>query len=180
MKSTKTIAAVAVFLMLSPFNLFADCPAISDHACCGGYTWRQYNFDLACATTTSNVTTTMMWCGEPSHRVAYPTTSTETVTYQYTIPTTSTGWEMRLAYNFDPGGNSANFERADYTLSRNGSQVQSGNIFYTNGQSSCQVAGPYGFSFNAGDILVITITMKTANSGSFAEVSNLNLFKVPA
>jgi hypothetical protein len=54
-----------------------------------------------------------MWCGEPAHRVAYPTTSTETVTYQYTIPTTST----------------SNFERADYTLTRNGSQVASGNIF---------------------------------------------------
>jgi hypothetical protein len=32
MKYTKAFATIAVFLMLSPFNLFADSPAISDHA----------------------------------------------------------------------------------------------------------------------------------------------------
>ena len=180
MKYTKAFSAVALFLLLSPGYLWADCPAISDHACCGGATWRTYTFDLACATVTSGVTTTTMWCGESAHRVAYPTTSTQTITYQYTIPTTSNGWEIRVDYNFDYGGNTSNYERADYTLTRQGSQVASGNIFFTNTQSSCAVGDIYNLSFTAGDILVVTITMQTASSGSYGEASNLTLFKSPA
>src|SRR5437764_11656634 len=86
-----------------------------------------------------------------------------TVKYQYTIPTISNGWEIRVDYNFDYGGNASNYERADCPRTRQGSQVASGNIFYTNTQSSCSV----------GDILVVTVTMQTASSGSYAEASNL-------
>jgi hypothetical protein len=50
MKSRKAFAAIAVFLMLSPGSLFADCPTISSQGCCGGYTWKWYSFTLDCAT----------------------------------------------------------------------------------------------------------------------------------
>jgi hypothetical protein len=181
MKSIKTFVVIGIFLMLSPGNLFASCPTISSHACCGSYTWKTYTFDLSCGgTSSSNVTTTTMWCGEPSHRVAYPTTSTETVTYYYVIPDTSSGWEIRLDYEFTNGGSTSNFNRADYTLTRNGSQVGSGNIYYTDVAASCAVGSLTGMSMNAGDLLQIVVTMRTASSGSYAETSNLTLFKVPA
>ncbi len=180
MRSVRTFVAFAVFLMLSPSNLFADCPAIGTHGCCGGYTWKSYTFDLSCASTTSGVTTSTMWCGGDAHRVAYPTTSTQTIQYQYTIPQTSTGWEIRLDYEFTNGGSTSNFNRADYTLVRNFVQVDSGNIYYTDVAASCQVGSANPISANAGDILTVTIQMRTANSGSYAEVQNLILFKVPA
>ncbi len=183
MKTSKSFVAVlGIALMLSPAQLFADCPTITGpHGCCGGITWRTYTFDLSCAgTSSSNVTTTTMWCGTPAHRVAYPTTSTETVTYQYVIPSNSTNWQIRLDYEFTNGGSTSNFNRADYTLTRNGSQIGSGNIYFTNTSASCVAGGIYGISANGGDLLTVTIQMRTANSGSYAEVGNLILFKSPA
>src|SRR5215212_7421805 len=173
-KYVKAFVAVGIFVMLSPGNLFADCPTITQSGCCGGYTWKTYTFDLSCGwTSSSNVTTGTMWCGEPVHRIAYPTTSTETVTYYYTIPSTSSNWEIRLDYEFTNGGSASNYARADYTVARNGSQIGSGNIFYTNSAASCAVGSAYPFSWNAGDLLTITVTMRTASSGSYAAVRNL-------
>ena len=180
MRNVKAFAALAVFLLMSPYNMFAACPSLATQGCCGGSTWKVYNFDLSCAATTSGVTTSTMWCGGAAHRVAYPTTSTQTIQYQYTIPETSTGWEIRLDYEFTNGGSTSNFNRADYTVTRNFTQVASGNIYYTDVAASCQVGSAYPLSLQQGDILVVTIQMRTANSGSYGEVQALTLFKVPA
>jgi hypothetical protein len=42
---------------------------ISSHACCGGYTWKTYAFDLTCPTVTSGVGTTTA-CSMSMHNVA--------------------------------------------------------------------------------------------------------------
>jgi hypothetical protein len=66
MKSRNAVAAVAVFLMLSPGSLFADCPDISSHACCGGgYTWKTYSFTTDCATISGGVSTITDRMGDP-------------------------------------------------------------------------------------------------------------------
>jgi len=42
------------------------------------------------------------------------------------------------------------------------------------------VATDYPNSWNAGDILVVTISLRATNSSSYARVAGLTLFKVPA
>ena len=179
MISKRTFAALGLFLILSPAHLYADCPAINSHSCCSGaITWKSYDFDLSCPSTSAGVGTST-GCSGDVHRVEYPT-SLATIQYQYTIPQTSTGWEIRLDYEFEDGGVGTNYNRADYELYRNFSLVSSGNIYYTSGDVWCGYASVSPLSFQQGDILVVTIEMKTATSGSWGEVSNLLLFKVPA
>lgn len=103
MKSRNAAVAVAVFLMLSPGSLFADCPTISSHACCGGgFTWKTYSFTLDCATISGGVSVvTDTNCSLGSVHSVSNNASTQTVVYQYTIPTTSTGWEIRVDYDFN-------------------------------------------------------------------------------
>jgi hypothetical protein len=179
MKSIKAIAAVGVFLLLSPGYLMADCPDISSHACCGGgYTWKTYAFDLTCPTVTSGVGTTTA-CSMSMHNVAN-NASTQTVTYQYTIPSTSTGWEIRVDYDFDNGGDTGNFIKAEYTVTRGGSTISSGTVLDRNTSWACGVASAYPLSWTAGDILTVTISLRATNSSSYARAAALTLFKVPA
>jgi hypothetical protein len=175
----KSFAALAVFLMLSPGMLFADCPSVSSSSCCGGYTWYTYAFELACGWTSSNnVGTGTMWCYNlPVHTVSYPVTSTETVTYQYTLPTSSSNWEIMFFVEFSNGGNGNNFVRADYTLTHNGVTGSSQNIFFSNSALSCSREDVWPISASAGDVLTITVQMKTASSGSYAQVSAPTLFR---
>jgi hypothetical protein len=181
MKSRKGFVALAVFLMLSPGSLFADCPSISSQACCGGYTWKWYNFTLDCATITSGVSTvTDPNCSLGDVHSVANVASTQTVTYQYTIPQSSTGWEIRVDYDFNNGGDTSNFIQASYTVTRGGTPVDGGTFLNRNTSWACGVASDNPNSWNAGDILVVTINLRATNSGSYARVDGLNLFKVPA
>lgn len=181
MKSRRAFVAVAVFLMLAPGSLFADCPDISSHACCGGYTWKTYSFTLDCATISSGVSTvTDTNCSLGSVHSVSNNASTQTVVYQYTIPTTSTGWEIRVDYDFNNGGDTGNSIKAEYTVTRGGSQIDSGTFLDRNTSWPCGVASDYPNSWNAGDILIVTISLRATNSSSYARVAGLTLFKVPA
>ena len=181
MNSRKAAVAVAVFLMLSPGSLFADCPTITSHGCCGGFTWKQYKFTLDCATISGSVSTiTDPNCSLGDVHSVANVASTQTVVYQYTIPTTSTGWEIRVDYDFNNGGDTSNFIKAEYTVTRGGNPVDSGTFLDRNTSWACGVASDYPNSWNAGDILIVTITLRATNSSSYARVDGLNLFKVPA
>jgi hypothetical protein len=182
MKSRKAFVAVAVFLMLSPGSLFADCPTISSHACCsGGYTWKTYTFTLDCATISGGVSTiTDPNCSLGDVHSVSNNASTQTVTYQYTVPTTSTGWEIRVDYDFNNGGDTSNFIQAAYTVTRSGSTIDSGTFLNRNTSWPCGVASDNSNSWNAGDILVVTISLRATNASSYARVDGLTLFKVPA
>jgi hypothetical protein len=182
MKSRKAFVALALFVMLLPGSLFADCPSISDHACCGGgYTWRTYSFTTDCASVTSGVSTiTDTNCSLGTVHSVSNNASTQTVTYQYTVPTTSTGYEIRVDYDFNNGGDTGNFIQASYTVTRSGSTIDSGTFLNRNTSWPCGVASDYPNSWNAGDILVVTISLRATNSSSYARVAGLTLFKVPA
>jgi hypothetical protein len=178
MKAHKLFLGVAVFLLLCPGYLYADCPAISSHGCCGGYTWKTYEFDLTCPITSAGVGTASA-CSMNMHSVA-GSSSTETVTYQYTIPSTSTGWEIRVDYDFNNGGDTSNFIKAEYTVTRGGSTISSGTVLNRNTSWACGVASASGLSWTAGDILTVTISLRAATAGSYARADPLSLFKVPA
>ena len=181
MNSRKAFVAVAVLLMLSPGSVFADCPTITSHACCGGATWKQYRFTLDCATITSGVSTiTDPNCNLGDVHSVSNNASTQTVTYQYTVPTTSTGWEVRVDYDFNNGGDTGNFITASYSVTRSGSTIDSGTFLNRNTSWACGVASDSSNSWNAGDILVVSISLRATNSSSYARVDGLNLFKVPA
>jgi hypothetical protein len=181
MRSRNAFVAVAVFLILSPASLYADCPTITSHGCCGGYTWKQYRFTLDCATISGGVSTiTDPNCSLGDVHSVSNNASTQTVTYQYTVPTTSTGWEIRVDYDFNNGGDTGNFIKAQYTVTRGGSLVDSGTFLDRNTSWACGVASDWPNSWNAGDILVVTISLRATNSSSYARVDGLNLFKVPA
>lgn len=181
MKSRKAFVAVAVFLMLSPGSLFADCPTITTHGCCGGYTWKTYTFTLDCATVSGGVSTvTDTNCSLGDLHSVSNNASTQTVVYQYTIPTTSSGWQIRLDYDFNNGGDTSNFIKAEYTVTRGGSGVDSGTFLDRNTSWACGVASDYPNSWNAGDILVVTISLRATNSSSYARADGLILFKSPA
>lgn len=101
--------------------------------------------------------------------------STQTVTYQYTVPTTSTGWEIRVDYDFNNGGDTSNFITAAYIVTRGGTPVDSGTFLNRNTSWPCAVSSDYPNSWNAGDIHVVTITLRATNSSSYARVDGLNL-----
>jgi hypothetical protein len=181
MKSRNAVVAVAVFLMLSPGSLFADCPTITTHGCCGGVTWKTYTFTLDCATISggvSVVTDTNCSLGD-MHSVSN-NASTQTVVYQYTIPTTSTGWQIRLDYDFNNGGDTSNFISAFYNVTRGGFSIDSGTFLARTDSWPCGVATDSPNSWNAGDILTVTASLRATNSSSYAKVDGLVLFKSPA
>lgn len=181
MKSRNAAVAVAVFLILSPGSLFADCPTITSHGCCGGYTWKTYAFTLDCATISGGVSTvTDSNCSLGEVHSVSNNASTQTVTYQYTVPTTSSGWQIRVDYDFNNGLDSSNFIKAEYTVTRGGSPVDSGTFLDRNTSWACGVASDYPNTWNAGDILVVTISLRATNSSSYARVDGLTLFKSPA
>lgn len=179
--SPRAFAAVAVFLLFAPDNLWADCPTITSLACCGGTTWKQYNFTLDCPTISSGVSTiTDPNCSLGDVHSVSNNASTQTVTYQYTIPTTSSGWEIRVDYDFSNGGDTSNFIKAEYVVTRGGSTIDSGTFLNRNTSWACGVASDSPNSWNAGDILTVTISLRATNSTSYTRVDGLNLFKVPA
>lgn len=181
MKSRNALVAVALFVLLTPGSLFADCPTITSHACCGGFTWKQYKFTLDCATISGGVsTTTDTSCSLGDVHYVNNQASTQTIVYQYTIPTTSSGWEIRVDYDFNNGGDTNNFIIADYTVSRSGSVIDSGTFLNKNTSWSCGVASDNPNSWNAGDILIVTVSINATNSTSYGKVDGLTLFKVPA
>ena len=181
MKSRNAVVAVAVFLMLSPGSLFADCPDISTHGCCGGYTWKTYTFTLDCATVSGGVSVvTDANCSLGDLHSVSNNASTQTVVYQYTIPSTSSGWQIRLDYDFNNGGDTSNFIQAAYTVTRGGSLIDSGTFLNLNTSWPCGVASDYPNSWNAGDILVVTVSLRATNSSSYARADGLILFKSPA
>lgn len=181
MTSKKSFAALALFLLLTPGSLFADCPTISSHSCCGGATWKQYRFDLSCAVTTSGVSTvTDTNCSLGDMHSVSNNANTQTVTYQYTIPSTSTGWEIRSDYDFNNGGDTSNFIKVEYVITRGGSTISSGTVVDRNTSQACGYASASPLSWTAGDILTVTISLRATNSTSYARVDNLTLFKVPA
>ena len=180
MNSVKAFIAVAV-LVLSAGSVYADCPTITSHGCCGGFTWKQYKFTLDCATVSGGVSTiTDPNCSLGDVHSVSNNASTQTVTYQYTVPTTSTGWEIRVDYDFNNGGDTSNFIKAQYAVTRSGSTVDSGTFLDRNTSWACGVASDNPNSWNAGDILTVTITLRATNSSSYARVDGLTLFKVPA
>lgn len=180
--SLKAFAAVGVFLMLSPGNLFADCPSIATQGCCGGFTWKVYDFTTDCPSVTSGVTVRTAVGSCPLGTVHYVSNnaSTQTITYQYIIPQTSTGWEIRVDYDFNNGGDTSNFIQASYNVTRSGSSIDSGTFLNTSSTTFCSVASDYPNSWNAGDFLTVTITIRATNSTSYGQVAGLTLFKVPA
>jgi hypothetical protein len=181
MTSKKSFIAIAVFLLLTPGSLFADCPTITSHACCGGVTWKQYRFDLSCAVTSSGVSTvTDTNCNLGDMHSVSNNASTQTVTYQYTVPSSSNGWEIRADYDFNNGGDSSNFIKVEYAVTRGGSTISSGTLLNRTDSWSCGVASASSLSWTAGDILTVTISLRATNSTSYARVDNLHLFKVPA
>lgn len=182
MKSRKAFVAVAIFLMLSPASLYADCPTITQHGCCGGFTWKTYKFTLDCATVSGGVgTTTDTGCPLGDVHYVNNQASTQTIVYQYTIPQTSTGWEIRVDYDFNNGGDPTNnFISAAYNVTRGGSSIDSGTFLNTSSNAVCAVATDSPNSWNAGDILTVTISIKANNSSAHGKVDELVLFKVPA
>ena len=181
MKHRNIAVAVAVFLMLSPGALFADCPTISSHACCGGYTWKTYSFTTDCASVSGGVsTTTDTSCPLGSVHYVNNNASTQTIVYQYTVPTTSSGWQIRVDYDFNNGADTGNFIKAEYVVTRSSVPVDSGTFLDRNTSATCSVASDYPNSWNAGDILVVTISVRATNSSSYGKVAGLTLFKTPA
>lgn len=179
--SLRAFAAVGIFIILSPGTLWADCPTITSHGCCGGYTWKTYTFTTDCPTVSSGVAVTSNNnCSLGDMHEAANDPNTETVTYQYTIPSTSTGWEIRVDYDFNNGGDTSNFIQASYNVTRGGSSIDSGTFLNRNTSWPCGVASDSGNSWNAGDILTVTISLRATNSSSYARADGLILFKVPA
>lgn len=176
MNLIRSFAVLAIVVMLSP-AVFADCPAITQHSCCGGSTWSQYTFTRDCATVSSGVGLGNQWCGVASHVVAN-VSGTQTVVYQYTIPTTDTDWEIRFDPDFNPGSDSSNFLRADYTITSGGVTGPSVNIFNSgNSAISCSPRSIVNRSFTAGNILTLTVQLRAQGSGAAAYISAPVLFR---
>ncbi|HYK02551.1 MAG TPA: hypothetical protein VE974_12410 [Thermoanaerobaculia bacterium] len=179
--SFRAFAAVGVLLMLSPGALFADCPDIVTQGCCGGVTWKKYTFTTDCPTVSGGISVTSTnSCSLGDMHEAANDPNTETVTYQYTIPSTSTGWQIRLDYDFNNGGDSSNFIQASYNVTRGGSSIDSGTFLNRSDSWPCGVASDWPNSWNAGDILTVTISLRATNSSSYARADGLILFKSPA
>jgi len=63
----------------------------------------------------------------------------------------SRGWEIHVDYDFNNAGDSSNFIKASYTVTRGGSLIDSWEFLNRNTSWPCGVASDSGNSCNAGD-----------------------------
>jgi|GEM_PF-6788253 len=176
MKYRIATVAIAVFVLLSPQNMFAACPNIT-----GPHNWptcaaTYYDYDVSECASTSQPSDSDV-CGLAGYSYNYVSPGGEAfTTYSFTVAGSGgTNWELRQRVDFTETQNSQfDFVWLRLTVTRSGSQIYSNMFFTHNGTEGdgCYYPGVTSFSAQNGDVIAVEVGSQALYSGTTISVSD--------